>query len=141
MMAPPLPTELPQRRFRLTREPPAVAEARRQVRAALCAWQVPVDPDIAILLTSALVTSAIMHGDGTTVTLVIRCSCGHLRVDVVYDTVPYPPMAVDEPAVTEARHGLMLVAALSTGWGSFRTPEGAVAYFTLVFPPDLPVSR
>ena len=137
MMAPILPTELHQRRVRLTREPAAAAEARRQVRAAICAWQVPVDPDIAILLTSDLVTSAIMHGDGNTVTLAIRCACGHLRIDV-YDTSGSLPMAVDESAVTETGHGLVLVAALSTGWGSFRTAAGQVAYFTLAFQPDLP---
>ena len=49
-MAPTRPTELHQHRLRLTREPIAVAEARRQVRAAVDAWRVPVDPDIAVLL-------------------------------------------------------------------------------------------
>jgi hypothetical protein len=137
MMAPSLPTELHQRRVRLTREPAAAAEARRQVRAAIRAWQVPVDPDIALLLTSDLVTSVIMHGDGKTVTLAIRCACGHLRVDV-YDTSGSLPMAVDESAVTETGHGLVLIAALSTGWGSFRTAAGKVAYFTLAFQADQP---
>ncbi len=132
-----LTTELRQRRFQLAREPAAAVEARRQVRAAICAWQIPVDPDIAILLTSDLVTSAIMHGDGDTVTLAIRCACGHLRIDV-HDTSGSPPMAADEPAVTATGHGLVLVAALSTGWGSFRTDAGQVAYFTLAFQPDLP---
>ncbi len=132
-----LPTELPQRRFRLAREPVAVAEARRQVRAALCAWQIPVDPDVAILLASDLVTSAIMHGDGDAVTLAIRCACGHLRIDV-HDTSGSLSMAAAEPAVTEIEHWLVLVAALSTGWGSFRTDIGQVTYFTLAFQSALP---
>src|SRR5580704_16346722 len=134
------PTELRQRRVRLTREPAAASEARRQVRAAICAWTVPVDPDIAVLLTSDLVTNAITHGDGKTVTLAIRCCCGHLRIDV-YDTSRSMPMAVNEPAVTETGPGLVLVAALSTEWGSFRTPAGKVVYFTLAFQPDLPSER
>jgi hypothetical protein len=137
MMAPPLPTDLPQRRIRLTRAPTAAGEARRQVRATIRAWQVPVDPDIALLLTSDLVTSAVNHGDGTTVTLVIRCSCGHLRVDTYYDTRPCLPEA-DAPAGPGTGPGLMLVAALSTGWGSFQTPAGQVAYFTLAFTSDGP---
>ncbi len=132
-----LPTELHQRRFRLAREPAAAAEARRQVRAAICAWQIPIDPDIAILLASDLVTSAVMHGDGDTVTLAIRCACGHLRIDV-HDTSGSLSMAADEPAATETGHWLVLVAALSTGWGSFRTDMGQVAYFTLAFQPALP---
>jgi hypothetical protein len=137
MMAVTHPTELRQRRVRLTREPAAASEARRQVRAAICAWTVPVDPDIAVLLTSDLVTNAITHGDGKTVTLAIRCCCGHLRIDV-YDTSRSMPMAVNEPAVTETGPGLVLVAALSTEWGSFRTPAGKVVYFTLAFRSDLP---
>jgi hypothetical protein len=132
MMAPTLPTELHQRRVQLTREPAAAAEARSQVRAAVRAWNVPVDSDIAVLLTSDLVTSAITHGEGKTVTLAIRCGCGHLRVDV-YDTPGSLPMAVDEPVVTQIGHGLVLVAALSTGWGSFRTDAGRVMYFMLAF--------
>jgi hypothetical protein len=141
-MALTLPTALHQRRFQLAREPAAAAEARREVRAAICAWQIPVDPDIAILLTSDLVTSAIMHGDGDTVTLAVRCACGHLRIDV-QDTSGSLPLAVDQGAMTETGPGLVLVAALSTGWGSFRTDAGQVTYFTLAFQlsPALPRPR
>jgi hypothetical protein len=135
-MAPTGPTELQQRRFRLIREPAAAAEARGQVRAVIRAWKVPVDPDIAVLLTSDLVTNAIMHGNGETVMLVIRCSRGHLRIDV-YDTSRSLPMGAGEPSGTENRRGLALVAALSTEWGSFRTPAGEAVYFTLPFQPDL----
>jgi anti-sigma regulatory factor (Ser/Thr protein kinase) len=135
-MVPTRPTGLHQRRLRLTREPTAAAEARRQVRAVIRAWRVPVDPDIAVLLTSDLVTNAITHGDGETVTLAIRCSSGHLRIDV-YDTSRALPMAVDEPVGTQTGRGLVLVSSLSTEWGSFRTPTGEAAYFTLTFQPDL----
>ena len=136
-MAPTRPSELHQRRVRLTREPAAAAEARSQVRTAIRAWKVPVDPDIAVLLTSDLVTNAITHGNGETVTLGIRCSRGHLRIDV-YDTSRSLPIAVDEPAGTENGRVLVLVAALSADWGSFRTPAGKAVYFTLAFQPDLP---
>src|SRR5215469_4117305 len=107
------PTELYQRRARLTRKPAAAAEARSQVRVAIRDWKVPVDPDIAILLTSDLVTNAITHGDGQTLTLAIRCSRGHLRIDV-YDQSRSLPLSVAQPAGTDAGRGLVLVAALST---------------------------
>ena len=135
VMAPTRPTELYQRRVRLTRKPAAAAEARSQVRVAIREWKVPVDHDIAILLTSDLVTNAITHGDGETLTLAIRCSRGHLRIDV-YDKARSLPLGMDEPADTDAGRGLVLVAALSTEWGSFRTPAGKAMYFTLAFPPD-----
>ncbi len=134
------PTELHQHRARLGREPAAPARARSQVRALIGAWRVPVDPDIAVLLTSDLVTNAIMHGAGKTVTLAIRCSRRHLRVDII-DTSRSLPIAVNEPAVRETGHGLILVATLSTEWGSFLTPAGKVTYFTLAFPSDLPPGR
>ena len=136
-MAQTRPTELHQRRLRLARKPAAAGEARSQVRAVIGAWKVPVDPDIAVLLTSDLVTNAITRGEGETVTLAIRCSRGHLRVDV-YDASRSLPVAVDEPASTDTRRGLVLVAALSAEWGSFCTPAGKATYFTLAFQPDLP---
>jgi hypothetical protein len=137
-MAPTRPTELYQRRVRLTREPAAAAEARRQVRAAIRDWNTPVDHDIAVLLTSDVVTSGITHGDGETLTLAIRSSYGHLRIDV-YDKSHARPVDAD-PADTETVHALVLVAALSTEWGSFRTPAGRATYFTLAFEPGLPAA-
>jgi anti-sigma regulatory factor (Ser/Thr protein kinase) len=137
-MAPTRSTELYQRRVRLAREPSAAAEARGQVRAALQAWQVPVDPDIAILLTSDLVTNAITYGYSQTVTLAIRCSGTYLRIDI-YDRSRCLPADADEPAGADTGRGLVLVAALSAEWGSFRTPAGKAMYFTLAFARDLPL--
>jgi hypothetical protein len=137
MMAPPRPTELHRHRVRLNKEPAAAAEARRRVRAVIGAWQVRIDPDIAVLLTSDLVTSAIMHGNGQAITLAIRCSSSQLRVDC-FDTSPSSP--ADEPTAMASSHGLALVAILATEWGSFLTPAGRVAYFTLALDCDLPAS-
>ena len=137
VMAPTRPAELYQRRVRLPRQPAAAAEARRQVRAAIRDWKVPVDLDLAVLLTSDLVTNAITHGDGQTVALAVRCSRGQLRIDV-YDQSRFLPVGVAGPAATDTGRGLVLVAALSTEWGSFRTPVGQAMYFTLASQPDLP---
>jgi anti-sigma regulatory factor (Ser/Thr protein kinase) len=135
-MAPTRPTELHGCRVRLTTGPAAAAEARSQVRAAICAWDVPVDPSVAVLLTSELVTNAIRHEAGGIVTLVITCTCGQLRVDV-HDTSCSLPVLVDAPANAETGRGLMLVATLSAEWGFYRTPAGKAVYFTLAFQPDL----
>ena len=124
------------RRVRLTAEPVAVPEARSQVRAAICTWDVPVDPDVAILLTSELVTNALRHEAGGTVTLAVTCSCDQLRVDV-HDTSRFLPVLEDVSAEAETGRGLMLVDRLSAEWGSYRTPAGKVVYFTLAFQPDL----
>jgi hypothetical protein len=136
MMALTRPPGLRQFRVRLTREPAAAAQARSHVRAVVADWKIPVDPDIAVLLTSDLVTSAIAHGDGETVTLAVRCSRGRLRVDVYDGSRDLP---AGGPSTPPPGPGLALVAALSTAWGCFRTPAGKAVYFTLAFPSDLPV--
>jgi anti-sigma regulatory factor (Ser/Thr protein kinase) len=135
-MVPIRPTVQPLRRVPLTAGPAAAAEARRQIRAAIFAWGVPVDTPAAELLTSELVTNAITHEPGETVTLVLTCGCSQLRVDV-HDTSRSMPVAVNAPADAEAGRGLMLVASLSTEWGCYRTPKGKAVYFTLAFQADL----
>jgi anti-sigma regulatory factor (Ser/Thr protein kinase) len=135
-MAPTRPTELQICRFRLTAGPAAAAQARSQVRAAVCAWDVPVDPDTAVLLASELVTNAIRHETSGTITLAITCSCGELRVDV-HDSSYSLPVVLEAALEAEAGRGLMLVAMLSDEWGFYRTPAGKAVYFTLAFAPEV----
>ena len=135
-MAPTRPTELYWHCVPLTTGPAAAAEARGQVRAAICAWEVPIDANVAVLLTSELVTNAIRQEAGKLVTLAISCSCGQLRVDV-HDTSRSLPVLVDAPGDAETGRGLMLVASLSTDWGYYRTPAGKAVYFMLAFQADL----
>ena len=132
MMAPTRSTELNGCRVRLTKGPAAAAEARSQVRAAILSWDVPVDPDVAVLLTSELVTNAIKHEPGGTVTLAISCSGDEVRVEV-HDTSRRLPVLVDAPVDAEAGRGLMLVVTLSADWGICRTPAGKMVYFTLTW--------
>ena len=135
-MAPTRPTELQVCRVRLTAGPAAAGEARSQVRAAIRAWEIPVEEDVAVLLTSELVTNAIGHETGETITLAVTCSFGQLRVDV-HDTSRTLPVLVDAAPDEEAGRGLMLVATLSATWGIYRTPAGKAVYFTLAFEPGL----
>jgi anti-sigma regulatory factor (Ser/Thr protein kinase) len=135
-MAPTRPTVSHRRRVPLTAGPAAAAEARGQVRAAICTWDVCVDASIAVLLTSELVTNAIRHGSGGAVTLAISSSGDRLRVDV-HDTSRCLPLPVDAPADAEAGRGLMLVASLSDEWGYYRTPAGKAVYFALGSQPGL----
>jgi anti-sigma regulatory factor (Ser/Thr protein kinase) len=123
-------TDLHACRVRLPRGPAAAAAARRQVRAAIYTWNASVDEDVAILLTSELVTNAIKHAAGGAVTLSVRCTRTYLRVDVL-DMSSSPPRLADVTAEDEAGRGLMLVDSLSAYWGSYRTPTGKAVYFTL----------
>src|SRR5215470_2214077 len=53
-IAPIRPTVLRERRISLIAGPAAAGTARRQVRSAIYAWNVPIDPATAVLLTSEL---------------------------------------------------------------------------------------
>jgi anti-sigma regulatory factor (Ser/Thr protein kinase) len=133
-------------RATLPADPRAVAEARRQVRAAIRYWRLPVDGDVAVLLVSELATNAITH-DGRvpegrslegrtasrldTITLTIQCRDGRLRVDV-HDTSPEPPvLSGSAPVSAEGGRGLFLVDSLAASWGSYRTDTGKAVFFTL----------
>ena len=149
-MALPRPAERQERRerqerngccVRLATGPAAAAEARRRVRDAIRSWQVPVDLDAALLLTSELVTNAVRHESGQrtqraqAVVLAIACSRGRLRVDV-YDTSRSLPAVAEVPADAETGRGLLLVETLSDEWGFYRTPAGKAVYFALAFETD-----
>lgn len=113
--------------------PPAAAQARRHVGAAIEAWQVPVNPDVAVLLTSELVTNAIQHDPGgqQPIQLVIAWAANELCVEV-HDGSRAAPVPVDAPPDAEAGRGLMLLASLSKEWGYRETASGKAVYFTLV---------
>ena len=131
----------------------AVAAARTEVEAAICAWRVAVDQDVAVLLTSELVTNAVTHAtahrsqNGTAarrrvaaeaVLLVIAADDAGLRVDV-HDGSGDLPVLADCPAEADAEtgRGLLLVTSLSAEWGFYRTPGGKAVYFTLQAQPDV----
>jgi anti-sigma regulatory factor (Ser/Thr protein kinase) len=124
-------------RVRLATGPAAAAEARRRVRDAIASWRVPVDEDVALLLTSELVTNAVRHEAGQAVMLVISCAGGQLRIDV-HDTSRSLPAVADVPADAETGRGLLLVETLSDEWGFYCTPAGKAVYFMLAFQPGQP---
>src|SRR5207244_2076608 len=144
-------------RMPLTPSRRAAAEAREHIRAAISAWRVPVDIDVAVLLASELVTNAITHGQPANgrrepgdsrpatvqrvsaepIVLSIRCSRGELRVEVHDRSGEMSPPSPDNaPAESETGRGLMLVAALAAKWGYYRTPARKAVFFTLILPPD-----
>jgi anti-sigma regulatory factor (Ser/Thr protein kinase) len=140
MMAPIRPAVRRPLRVRLSAAPVAAGEARALVRAAIADWDVAVDPTVAELLTSEIVTNAIRHEITETIRLHITCSCGHLRV-YVHDSCRSAPMPIDAAADAEAGRGLLLVSILSTDWGWFRTPTGKAVYFTLALEKDEEAER
>jgi hypothetical protein len=128
MLAPP--AELRHRRVRLELGPGAAAHACGHVRAAIAAWAVPVNPAVAILLTSDLVINAVTNGAGDTITLGIRWSSGQFRVEVHDASVTGDSWETPD-ADADAERGLLLAAAMAVDWGHYRTPAGRAVYYVL----------
>jgi anti-sigma regulatory factor (Ser/Thr protein kinase) len=137
--APPLPVARHAFRIPLLADLTAAASARAVIENVIRAWRVPVDADVAILLTSELMTNAVTHGTketGEFVLLAVACDAAVLRVDVHDGSGDLPVLDI-APADAETGRGLLLVTSLSTEWGSYRTSAGKAVYFTLELQPGL----
>lgn len=117
-------------RARLTSRPQEVGRARRVLADRLAEWGVGGEnADIAILLTSELVTNAIQHGRAPVV-LEASVASGRLRVQVVDtsgNSVQPQPASLDDVR----GRGLYLVDALADLWGSDHGTAGKRVWFEL----------
>ena len=135
LLAPP--AELRHRRVRLELGSAAAAHASGHVRTAITAWSVPVDPAVAVLLTTDLVINAVTNGAAGEVMLSIRWSAGQFRVEVHDSSPAGDPWNPAEPGA-DAERGLLLAAVLAADWGHYRTPAGRAVYYVLVPARDKP---
>lgn len=109
----------------------APGTARRLVAEACATWQ-PGRANIALLLTSELVTNAVKHAPGL-ITLRVLREGGRVCVEVG-DSNPVPPQPIraDPGAADEGPiHGLHIVEGLADHWGSRPRRRGKVVWFCL----------
>lgn len=105
--------------FDLPARPTAVGAARRVVRDLLTSWGVPEDPrDDAILVTSELVTNALVHAAGDRIACRLHGTADRIRIEVE-DQEGGPALPAARHARPDDQHGrgLFLVEALSLDWG------------------------
>ena len=132
-------------------EPAAVAAARKFVRDTLCSW-LDAGPgtaadaaadgglvDDAVLLTSELVTNAVVHA-GTQVQVTCKLAAGAVEV-VVRDSHParmVPGPAPDDtvPAERTGGRGLLLPSALAAAWGVSYGTDAKAVWFRMGLPGD-----
>lgn len=111
--------------FDLPAVPVAVGTARRLVLDLLTAWDVPgqVRDDV-ILVTSELVTNALVHAAGERIACRLHRTADRVRIEVEdQDGGPGLPV-VGRPGPDEQHgRGLFLVEALSSDWGVTAVPD------------------
>ncbi len=123
---------------------PGRAEHVREARAFVAKALGDAGPlaDTAELLTSELVTNAVVHSDsrgvGGVVALMLIEMPGGLRVEVTDGgSAANIPVVKSDVLVAEG-HGLFLVQALADQWGYVRDEVGTTVWFWLSRPNKLP---
>lgn len=115
-------------------QPKQVATARAFVARTLGAGHLKVDSDAATLLTSEIVTNAIMHTSsgvpGGTVTIVVFAVPRGVLVEIIDGGSAGVPIVKGDLYAAEG-HGLFLVQQLAAQWGYLRDPAGTTVWFHL----------
>ncbi len=110
--------------------PESVASARRFVAAAMRRHHAMPDTiDIACLLTSELVTNALVHA-GSRVNLAVLVSDSGFRVEVG-DTNPQDVRRREIQPDDASGRGLHIVDVMSSRWGTAPTGDGKRVWFEL----------
>jgi len=114
--------------------PEQVSAARAFVARTLSAHRPGTDADAATLLTSELVTNAIMHTksgvEGGTVAIVVVGIPRGVLVEIVDGGSAGTPTVKSDLYAAEG-HGLFLVQSLAAQWGYLRDPAGTTVWFHL----------
>ncbi|WP_191874470.1 ATP-binding protein [Streptomyces filipinensis] len=105
--------------FELPARPVAVGTARRAVRDLLAAWGVPADRrDDAVLVTSELVTNALVHTAGERIACRVHGTADRIRIEVEDQGGGHALPAARRPGPDDQHgRGLFLVDALSLDRG------------------------
>ena len=106
-------------------QPEAVRRAREFVASNLREWECEPLIDTAVLLTSELVTNAILHAQ-TGPTVRIHLTPNNLRVEVVDRGAGMPSKRDASPTELSGR-GLALVDAMASSWGVIEPSKQAEA--------------
>ena len=106
------------------------AVGRAAIRVALAGQGATGLLEVALLLTSELVTNALMHTtDGCSVRVAMIGSSA-LRVEV-HDNSEDLPVLTDAAKRPLGGYGVPIVDRLATRWGSELTPQGKLVWYEL----------
>lgn len=107
----------------------AVSAARAFVRSLLAAWGLKDHIDDAVLITSELVTNAVLHAR-TGIELRVLWAGSSVRLEVYDENSRLPILAGVDPAATSGR-GLAVVSSVAGSWGMELEGDGKVVWAEL----------
>jgi anti-sigma regulatory factor (Ser/Thr protein kinase) len=116
----------------LTADPVGVRLARRFVRSLVDGVLTDEQIATAELLTSELVTNAVLHGRGEPV-LAVDVDARRVRVAVHDDTSSSPVIREQDPLAASGR-GMQLIDSLSARWGVEPDALGKDVWFEIELP-------
>jgi anti-sigma regulatory factor (Ser/Thr protein kinase) len=121
----------PEAHTELDATPSSAAEARAFVRQLLEAWDCDDEHEVAVLLTSELVSNAVRHA-ATRLALDVRADpeVDVLRIAVRDENVQ-PPIRREPDVDATGGRGIFLVDALARRWGTDVEDRGKVVWFEL----------
>lgn len=108
----------------------AAAIARRHVRRLLASWGLDDLLDPVLLLTSELVTNALLHS-GTTLAVRAERHGPGIRVSVE-DGSAVPPVRRRHSTTASTGRGVQLLEAVADDWGWSSTERGKVVWFRVL---------
>ena len=108
-------------------DPKSASRARRFVRTALEDFEPTETLDVLTLLTSEVVTNAILYG-GSEIDVVLERGEAGIRVEVA-DASPRLPERRPVDGETLGGRGLRLLDSLAGGWGVIELNNGKVVWF------------
>ena len=117
------------KRITLLQDPKNVRAARKFVEEALVEHGLLDLVDLTSLLTSELVTNAILHAESR-VEIEVRTAPDRVRVEVADWGVGVPRVLPLDPTTTGGR-GMALVSSLANEWGSYERDGSKIVWFEL----------
>lgn len=117
----------------LPAEPVSAGRARRFVIAALLGWGRSAVTDATVLLTSEVVTNALLHSGTASIRLRLVLLDDAVRIEVDDDSAVAPRARTFGPESGTGR-GLALVEAAARSWGSIPTAHGKTVWFEVATP-------
>jgi len=121
--------------YQLPSRPESVGRARAWVRAVLTADGCEGAIDTVLLIMSELATNALIHGDGSDITIVCDVDTDALTIGVV-DRGTNRPVILDAAEDDEYGRGMALIDAIADEWGHEPCDGGKLVYARLKLAQD-----